>query len=626
MSLYTNTNLERFCRWKALLPRQFAVRNVLASDLRQNPLESLAIVDGSLFAVAIIKAEYLLIKIAEQVKWFHTNVRSRQAALEETPEIFHSIRMYAALYILHRVVNDLVLVLTRKTLITRQFIGEQFCPSVDVVFNDLLHRHAETVRNYLSTNTPAALQHSHDDDFTFMASLSGNLALSDIVVHVTRLPADERFVCFDLFAICSELHKGVVGHSTANAVHHEPRGFLRDSNGAMDFPRTNSIAAVRNHPHGQHPLSKREPGILEDRADFDGELLPALPALPAFLRGKVVVLFVFARGTSGLAIGPAHHGHSVYAVLFITEKYDGLLKGSKVGNGHGFSPLVFMRGKPDNGFEIGIAAHSAMLVKPRFSVSAESGAFVDLMAPEGFQPSISPFTKGVTTCEWAEPQERGIHRLAPLDALLLATPWWASHWFSPFKWIGLLKSFGIFVYKLSYTLLGSQPFRFTITGCKSGDHKVVDRRLSQFVTTAKGYIPNRFNNLLFGKSSKDRVDTCKKIFVVIRLETGTYEYVSNAGCCDVLRSGKPGECASNSLRQLRHRVISGICVTTQGSKTGQYLPKLQQSGFNALLLFLQLKRFCQCCEFGPLIFFTAHKPNLKNETGRSLYKYEEKCK
>src|SRR5258708_35916405 len=39
-----------------------------------------------------------------------------------------------------------------------------------------------------------------------------------------------------------------------------------------------------------------------------------------------------------------------------------------------------------------------------------------LVTPEGFQPSISQFTKRVTSCEWAGPLNRGIHRFASLDA------------------------------------------------------------------------------------------------------------------------------------------------------------------------------------------------------------------
>lgn len=53
----------------------------------------------------------------------------------------------------------------------------------------------------------------------------------------------------------------------------------------------------------------------------------------------------------------------------------------------------------------------------------------ELVALEGFQPSISPFTKRVTTCAWAEPQDTGIQELAFLNAQHLAAAyrWRSAH-------------------------------------------------------------------------------------------------------------------------------------------------------------------------------------------------------
>jgi hypothetical protein len=82
---------------------------------------------------------------------------------------------------------------------------------------------------------------------------------------------------------------------------------------------------------------------------------------------------------------------------------------------------------------VGIAAHPACRLD--LFVGSRQRQGVILAAPEGFQPSISPFTEGVTTCEWAEPQNWGIHRFAPVNAPRSFTQRWPSkHLSFPFAW------------------------------------------------------------------------------------------------------------------------------------------------------------------------------------------------
>src|SRR5262249_45519180 len=88
---------------------------------------------------------------------------------------------------------------------------------------------------------------------------------------------------------------------------------------------------------------------------------------------------------------------------------------------------------------VGIAASPAMLIGPVYQLALGRG-LVTLAGSEGFQPSISPFQKRVTTCEWARPKDRGIQELAFLNALHLNVPRWVSHSGYPFAWIELLKS------------------------------------------------------------------------------------------------------------------------------------------------------------------------------------------
>src|SRR5207249_4360557 len=72
-------------------------------------------------------------------------------------------------------------------------------------------------------------------------------------------------------------------------------------------------------------------------------------------------------------------------------------------------------GLRDNGSGPSIVVNPAMF---GFTLPASSRwrQGVNLVTLEGFQPSISPFSKRVTTCKWAGPQDRGIQRFASLNA------------------------------------------------------------------------------------------------------------------------------------------------------------------------------------------------------------------
>src|ERR1039458_378365 len=69
----------------------------------------------------------------------------------------------------------------------------------------------------------------------------------------------------------------------ADAVIHEPRRFLRDADGAMDFVGTHAVLAVHYLPHRHEPLVQAERRILKDGAGLCGELasIVARAALPA---------------------------------------------------------------------------------------------------------------------------------------------------------------------------------------------------------------------------------------------------------------------------------------------------------------------------------------------------------
>ncbi len=57
---------------------------------------------------AVIETEHLFIKVTEQMKRLYTNVGSSQPALEQRPEVLKAVRVYAAIYVLLRMIDDLM--------------------------------------------------------------------------------------------------------------------------------------------------------------------------------------------------------------------------------------------------------------------------------------------------------------------------------------------------------------------------------------------------------------------------------------------------------------------------------------------------------------------------------------
>src|SRR5208337_1328916 len=96
----------------------------------------------------------------------------------------------------------------------------------------------------------AALHHAHDYGLIFAAS-SGDDALTLRLVHVARFSADEALIDFDFareFAAMLSLL------SKADAMQHEPRGFLSHPKRFRNFATANTVLAVEYQPHCRKPL------------------------------------------------------------------------------------------------------------------------------------------------------------------------------------------------------------------------------------------------------------------------------------------------------------------------------------------------------------------------------------
>ena len=78
---------------------------------------------AGVIALAVIEAERLLIEVTEEMERFYTHIGSRDAPLEEAPEVLKAIGMHPAIDILDGVIHNLVRVVAGESAIGEKRIG-----------------------------------------------------------------------------------------------------------------------------------------------------------------------------------------------------------------------------------------------------------------------------------------------------------------------------------------------------------------------------------------------------------------------------------------------------------------------------------------------------------------------
>src|SRR5438105_937061 len=121
------------------------------------------------------------------MKRFHANVGSRNPALQQRPEILHAISVYAAIYVLNRMVNDLMSIVSFESTIGYPFVAVERSPSLNMLLDFRLNGFHLAVPHHLRADTSTTFQHSEDYGLIRPASASDALfALAEM--HVPSLP------------------------------------------------------------------------------------------------------------------------------------------------------------------------------------------------------------------------------------------------------------------------------------------------------------------------------------------------------------------------------------------------------------------------------------------------------
>ncbi len=177
-------------------------------------------------------------------------------------------------------------------------------------------------RAHLAGRLPGAtLKQAHDD--AFAPATPANLAARlHVLVHVLGRPADERLVALNGPVQLLE-RAGLNGG--ADAMEHEPRGLLRDAEGAAKLVAADAVLGVQQQPDGGEPLAQLDGAVLEDAAHLDGELVvPVAIAADEQAAGFDLAHTLGVTPGARHPFGPAHPRHELMGAVGVGELLNAL--------------------------------------------------------------------------------------------------------------------------------------------------------------------------------------------------------------------------------------------------------------------------------------------------------------
>src|SRR6266550_6754028 len=134
------------------------------------------------------------------MKRLYSNVSTAKAALQQRPEVFDSVGVNLPIYVLLKMVYDLMSVFGREADIVHKFIGHNRSASLNVVSDETVHLLlVSPIAEDGSFNLPIALKSAHDNSLAVTALHSNSVAetAAFALVHVPRLAANIGFIYFN---------------------------------------------------------------------------------------------------------------------------------------------------------------------------------------------------------------------------------------------------------------------------------------------------------------------------------------------------------------------------------------------------------------------------------------------
>jgi hypothetical protein len=235
-----------------------------------------------------------------------------QTALEQGEGRFDAVGMGSAPHVFFRAVLDYLVPFREAhalcdSTIGRKLIGEENVYILTYVLPDKLFKRAP--RNVLGMEEPRLTVPLADAD-------DGALPGSPPALCKTAPPsADVGFINLDL-PIEHRLFR--FGHCRSNAMAEVPRGFVADSERALNLAGRHAFLRFAQQQRGGEPRSERQMGVIKDRARSNRELIVASLTVEKLPLGfKLDHLFMASRAFH--ASGPAETRQQLAATVFGRE-------------------------------------------------------------------------------------------------------------------------------------------------------------------------------------------------------------------------------------------------------------------------------------------------------------------
>src|ERR1035437_727566 len=199
---------------------------------------------------APIVAEGLFVQIPEQMERFHADVCPVQLPFDQTPEIFHRVRVDVPTGVLYGVIYNVMPIARAQSVIGSQRITEESGTCRNILADLPMEFMFPSVRHGERADVSTTLHHSEGDGFVF-TTCTGDDAVTLRAVHVAGFPTDEGFVYFDF---TRPLGSGFVLHGFTNPMQHAPGCFLSQAKVTGDLATADTVPAVSHQPHRSKPF------------------------------------------------------------------------------------------------------------------------------------------------------------------------------------------------------------------------------------------------------------------------------------------------------------------------------------------------------------------------------------
>src|ERR1017187_1788698 len=265
------------------------------------------------------------------MKRLNSNVGSTKAALQERPEILNAIGVNLSVYVLLKVIDELMLVLGFEIVVASKLVSHDCGTSLNEISNSSMNSRMLAISNDSGFDSSATLKCA--DDYSLAMSTLHSNAIAETtaltLVHIASLAADVGLINLNGSLGPTKLATVLALQSQANAMQHEPCRFLSNADGAANLVRTNAFAPFRNHPNAKKPLVQSDWRVLENGSSLGRELPFGVDALtlPLALVMQEHNVIPTAGRAGHNAIGPAKQSHVGQSVVRVSVENYRLLQG-----------------------------------------------------------------------------------------------------------------------------------------------------------------------------------------------------------------------------------------------------------------------------------------------------------